>query len=108
MAFLVKFLNFIFQPFLFLLCFYLLKSQSEIQYNEMHAQISNLKLQLDSNNISYNKCTCQMENATEGAVKEVTWWSWIWQSLVNVFWVVMALNNLFVGFIFFFRGPSGL
>ena len=30
----------------------------------MHAQISNLKLQLDSNNISYNKCTCQMENAT--------------------------------------------
>ncbi|XP_078319094.1 uncharacterized protein LOC111118344 isoform X2 [Crassostrea virginica] len=75
---------------------------------KMHAQISNLKLQLDSNNISYNKCTCQMENATEGAVKEVTWWSWIWQSLVNVFWVVMALNNLFVGFIFFFRGPSGL
>ena len=30
----------------------------------MHAQISNLKLQLDSNNISYNKCTCQMENTT--------------------------------------------
>ena len=30
----------------------------------MHAQISNLKLQLDSYNISYNKCTCQMGNAT--------------------------------------------
>ena len=39
----------------------------------------------------------------EGAVKEVTWWTWIRQSLVNVFWVVMALNNLFVGFIFLFR-----
>ena len=34
----------------------------------------------------------------EGAVKEVTWWTWIWQTLVNMFWVLMALNNLFVGY----------
>ncbi|XP_078316864.1 uncharacterized protein LOC144620368 [Crassostrea virginica] len=98
MAFLMNFFNFIFQPFLLLLCFYLLKSQSEIQYNEMQAQISDLKSHLGGGNISYNECSCPMETDIGGAIKEVTWRSLAWQSLIDIFWVVMAINNLFIGF----------